>query len=142
MSAQGTLIVTEQAWLYAEADADGGVKLLVGKKPLAITVVILEEEILVIALENAIVEFDDSIVVEPPALAFDQRHGRAESLIARGERGAYLIDAAIVENILVFHTVDNGYPELAVHRDLRVNHDASAERYTVPRARGGAVAAV
>ena len=117
-------------------------KLLVGEKTLAIAVIILEEEILVVALENAIVELDDGVIVEPPALALDQRHGRAKPLVARGKRGAYLIDAAIVEYVLVLHAVDYRYPEFAVHRDLRVDHDASAERDTVPRARGGAVAAV
>ena len=38
-------------------------KLLVGEKTLAIAVIILEEEILVVSLENAIVELDDGVIV-------------------------------------------------------------------------------
>jgi len=39
------------------------VKLLVGEKPLAIAVIILEEEILVVTLEDAIIELDDGVIV-------------------------------------------------------------------------------
>lgn len=135
-------IVAEKAGFDAETDADGGVKLLVGEETLAITVVILEKQVLVVAVEYAVIQFDDGIIVEPPAFAFDQRDSRTKPLIARGKRGANLIDAAVIEDILILHAVDYGYPELAVHRNLRVNHDTAAERHAVPRTGGYAVTAV
>lgn len=60
----GGLVVAEDAGLDDDADAEHGVELFVVEQAFAVAVVVLEEEVLVVALEEAIVELDDGVVVE------------------------------------------------------------------------------
>ena len=62
-------IVGEERGLDYDAYAQLGVELLIGKEAFAITIVILHEEILIVAFEEAIVELHDGVVIEFPPFA-------------------------------------------------------------------------
>lgn len=49
-----SLVVGEEAWLDHYPNADGGMELFVVQQALAVAVVVLKEEALVVALEEAI----------------------------------------------------------------------------------------
>ena len=97
------------------------------QQPFAVAVVILEEEILVIALEQTVVQLDDCIVVELEATAFHQGDAGAEALVGRIERHAGLVYAAIVEDVGVVFAVHERYPEFAVDHKLGIDYYVGAE---------------
>lgn len=68
------LIVAEQTGLDNDAYTGGGMKLLVVQKPLAITVIILQEQILIVALEQTVAEFNGGVIIQLPASTFGQYH--------------------------------------------------------------------
>lgn len=109
-------------------------ELLVVEEAFAIAVVVLEEQVLVVAAEEAVVEFDDGVVVERPAFAFHEGDGGAEATVGGEVGGAYLIYAAVVEDVFVFGAVNDGYPEFAVNDEVGIDHDTASETYFVPRA--------
>ena len=78
-------IVAEQARLDAETDTHGRVKLLERQQALAVTVVILQEQILIIALEDAVIKLYNGVIIEFPPLTLDQRDSRTETLVERSE---------------------------------------------------------
>ena len=126
------LVVGEEGGFDDDAEAEGGVEFLVGEEAFAVAVVVLQEEVLVVAFEEAVVEVDDCVVVESPPATFDQRDGEAEASVAGVEGCAHLIDACVVEEVGVFVAVDDRNPEFGVDGDLGVNHDGAAERDAVP----------
>ena len=117
-------------------------ELLVGEEPFAVTVVVLEEEILVVAFEDAVIELEDGVVVELPTFTFHQSDGASPSAVLRHEACAHLVDAGVVEDVAVLGAVDNRQPELSMDHYLWVDHDASSEADFVPGARGCSVASV
>lgn len=126
------LKIAEQLGLYDKSHPEHGMKFLEGKEPLSVAVVVLQEEVLVVAGKYAVVELDNGVVVHLPAPALDKCHSQAEALVERSERCAKLVYATIVEYILVLHAVDDRYPELAVDHDLGVNKYATAKCDTIP----------
>lgn len=126
------LVIAEQFRLDDEADADGRMEFLVGKEAFAIAVVVLDEEVLVVAGEDAVVEFNRSVVVQLPAFAFDKVDGESPSAVGRGHGRPDLIYAAIVEDVAVLRAVDDGYPRFGVDEQLRINHEASGDADAVP----------
>lgn len=101
------------------------------EETLAVTVVILHEEKLVVALEDAVTEFDDGVVVGLPTLALDEGHRDIESL-GGCHRQSELVDTAVGEYVLVVHTVDDRYPEFRVDREARIKYYVASERDLVP----------
>lgn len=126
------LIVAEEAGFYDEADTDHRVVFLVGEEPFTITAVVLQEKELVVALEDTVVELKSCIVVQLPAFTFDKVDCETKTSVLGSETRAHLVDAAVVEDIFVFRSVDNRYPCFAVDHNLRVNHYASPQAYAVP----------
>ena len=103
---------------------------------------VVHEQELVVALPQPVAQLDDAVVVQIPATALDERDAQVEAAVGAKHLQANLIDAAVVEDVLVVHAVDNRNPELSVDHEHGVDHDVGAERNLVPRARGVLVAAV
>lgn len=135
-------IIAEKFWLDDDADAELGMEFLVGKETLAVAVVVLHEDILVVAREDAVAELKGGVVVLFPASALGQDDRRAPARVGRHEGCPHLIDAAVVKDVAVVLPVDYGNPEFAVNGYAGVNHDAAAERHLVPRPRFYPVAPV
>lgn len=125
-------IVAEKAGFDDEADAEHGVEFLVGEEAFAVAVVVLQEEELVVAFEDAVVELDGGVVVKLPSFAFDEVYGQSEAPVLGVETGSNLIDAAVVENVLVLDSVDDRNPNLSVYHYLWIDHDASSHTDLVP----------
>ena len=66
------LVLAEPLGLDDEPDTDGGMKFTVGEQTFSVAVVILDEEILIVAREDAVVEFNGGVVVQIPAFALDE----------------------------------------------------------------------
>lgn len=57
-------------------------KFVVIEQVLAISVVILYEQVLVVFLEEAVIQFDDEVEVEIPSLPFNGGYSHAETAVA------------------------------------------------------------
>ena len=135
-------VVGEDAGLDDDAYAKHVVEFLVFEESFAIPVVLLGEQILVLAFEETIVQFDNGIVVERPPAPLHQNDSRAKTPVCGKELRTHLIYARIVENVAVFPAIDYGNPEFAVDHEVGVDHNTSSEGNFVPRAGLYAVASV
>lgn len=78
-------IIAEKFWLDDDADAELGMEFLVGKEAFAVAVVVLHEDILVVAGKDAVAELKGCVEVLFPAAAFGQDDRGAPARVGRHE---------------------------------------------------------
>ena len=116
--------------------------LFIGEESLAVAGIKLCEKILVALAREAVGAFEYYVVVEYVAFALYQSERCRDLAVYALHLEAELVDAAVVEDVLVVYAVDDGYPVFAEHHEVGVHHHAPSERHFIPRARLFAVAAV
>lgn len=126
------LVVAEEAGLDDDAHTHSGMVFFVGEEAFAVAVVVLEEEALVVALEEAVAYLENRVVVELPSAPFNQCDAETEAIVEGGEVHAGLVDAAVVKDVLIVFSVHDRNPHLAVDYKRRINHDVGSERHLVP----------
>lgn len=136
------LEIAEQVGTNEQTYAQAVVELVVVEQVLTIAVVVMEHQELVAVLEQAKSQVEGDVTAEIPSLALHVGEVKYPSLVVGHGLEACLEDTAILEYVAVVLAVNNGYPQLAVYHEVRVEEHGGAERYLVPAARLNAVAAV
>lgn len=126
-------IVGEEGGFDYDAYAELGVEFVVVEQPFAVTVVVLEEEVLVLVVAEFPGELEDCVVVEVPAAAFYKYDRCVPSLVVGDVGCADLIYAAVTEYVIVVFSVDDWDPDFTVDAEVGVDDDVCAESDTVPR---------
>ena len=111
--------VAEEGGADKQADAYPGMVLLIVKQALAIAVVVLQHDELVGVMVDAITQLDDGVKIEVPPLALDQRHVEHPLVVGAFGLKTCLIQSAILEDVTVVFTVNNGNPVFGMGQQER-----------------------
>lgn len=131
---QASLIFAEEFRLNDKTNAYAGMETVVIEQILAVAIVILKEEILILIFENTIVQFDDCVPIHVPALSLHQSDGEAHTVVAGGHCDARLIDAGVMQDVLIVFAIDDRNPVFSMNHEVRVKKYVGTKRNSVPAA--------
>ena len=94
-----------------ETDPQHAFVLIVFQKVLTVTIIILQEEILVLVIIELITQLDLGVKAEP-SLPFGQDNPTVKAPIVRPVIGGYLEYTVIFKDVFIFPAVHDRYPAL------------------------------
>ena len=128
------LEVTKEFGPDEQSETYAGVILVVVEHRLTVAVVLLQHDKLVRIVVDAIAQLDDGIEIEVPALALNHSHVEYPFVVVADGLETRLRNTAVLEDILVVLSVDDGDPELGVSHELGGYVGFGSQRDFVPAA--------
>ena len=107
-------------------------KHIVIQQVLAISVVPLQEEILIGAIPGAPVQFQYGIEIQIPAATFDKMQASSQFAVPAQHAHAALEQTYIIQYVPIIFSVYYRYPEFAVYAYKFIYQNRRAERDPVP----------
>ena len=118
LTSRMNLEVAEELGPDKQADTDAGVVLVVVEHRLTIAVIVLQHDELIGIVVDAVAQLDNGVEIQVPALALDQCHVEHPLVVAADGLETRLGNAAVLEDVTVVLSVDDGDPELGVSHEL------------------------
>ena len=98
-------------------------ELVVVDKVFAVAVVVLQEDVLVVLLVKAIIELDNGVETEVPALSLHECNSHSVALVATQHLYSVLEYTSVAQNVFVVLSVDDRNPVFSMNHKLRTDVD-------------------
>jgi len=117
------LVNTEILRLDHETDPQHAFVLIVFQKVLTVTIIILQEEILVLVIIKLIAQLDLGVKAEP-SLSFGQDNPAVKAPVVCPVIGGYLEYTIIFKDVFIFLAIHDRYPALELNFPVLIQQDS------------------